>query len=434
MAESRGYGVSHVGRVVTLGVKSLMLHRLRSLLTTLGMVFGVCSVIAMLAIGEGANYEAQEQIKGLGSQNIILKSVKPAEEESRTQRPGSTIISYGLTYEDVVAIRETVPGVSVIVPDRRRRDFVYQTRHSAEAEIVGTVPWYPSLRNRSIEQGRFINDDDVTRQGKVCVLEQELLGRLFPISVALGETVRVGRHYFEVVGILRPRSGRASAEPGATGGAEATPNRLFIPLTTARALFGEMSVRRHGRTFQAEEVQLHEVTVKVEQLEDVESAALVIRSLLARTHPRNDFEVVVPMELLRQAERTKRIFNTVLGSIAAISLLVGGIGIMNIMLASVSERTREIGIRRALGARRHDIISQFLVETAMLASAGGLLGVILGVVIPTIVGTLTDMVTIVTWWSLVVAFGISSLTGVVFGLYPAYQAAQMHPVEALRHE
>jgi len=434
MADSRRHSFSHVGRVVTLGVKSLMLHRLRSLLTTLGMVFGVCSVIAMLAIGEGANYEAQEQIKGLGSQNVILKSIKPAEEEARTQRPGSTIISYGLTYEDIRAIHDTVPGVSVIVPDRRRRDFVYQTRHSVEAEIVGTVPWYPTLRNRSLQEGRFINDDDVARQAKICVLEQELVRSLFPISIALGKTVRVGRHYFEVVGVLQPRAGQASADSLSETGAEAVPNRFFIPLTTARALFGEMSVRRTGRTFQAEEVQLHEVTVKVDELENVEGAALVIRNLLARTHPRKDFEVVVPMELLQQAERTKRIFNTVLGSIAAISLVVGGIGIMNIMLASVSERTREIGIRRALGARRRDIVSQFLVETAMLSSAGGLLGVVLGIVIPTIVGMLTDMVTIVTWWSLIVAFGISSLTGVVFGLYPAYQAAQMHPVEALRHE
>jgi putative ABC transport system permease protein len=434
MADDRKHNLSKLSRVVTLGVKSLMLHRLRSLLTTLGMVFGVCSVIAMLAIGEGANFEAQEQIKGLGSQNIILKSIKPAEEKGRARSGGSRIVSYGLTYEDVRAIHETVPGVSVIVPDRKRRDYVYQTRHRTEAEIVGTVPWYPSLRNRTVEQGRFINDTDVTQQAKVCVLERELVPSLFPISQSLGKTVRVGRHYFEVVGLLEPRRARGEADAGQAGGTEAVPNRLFIPLTTARALFGEMSVQRHGRTFQAEEVQLHEVTVQVEKLEDVEGASLVIRNLLARAHARKDFDVIVPMELLHQAERTKRIFNTVLGSIAAISLLVGGIGIMNIMLASVSERTREIGIRRALGARKRDIISQFLVETAMLASTGGLLGVALGIVIPTIVGMLTDMVTIVTWWSLVVAFGISSLTGVVFGLYPAYQAAQMHPVEALRHE
>jgi len=432
MEEISRYGLPQLARIVTLGIKSLMLHRLRSFLTTLGMIFGVCSVIAMLAIGEGANYEAQQQIKELGSQNIILKSIKPSEDESRVHRQGSTIVSYGLTYEDVRAIQDTVPGVSVIVPDRKRRDFVYQTRHRAEAELVGTVPWYPSLRNRTLREGRFINDKDVKQQAKICILEEELIPALFPISHVLGGTVRLGRHYFEVVGILAPRSNTDRLTTSAGG--EAVPYRLFIPLTTARALFGEISVRYLGETFQAEEVQLHEVTVQVEKLEDVEASSLVIKNLLARNHSKNDFDVIVPMELLRQAERTKRIFNTVLGSIAAISLLVGGIGIMNIMLASVSERTREIGIRRALGARRLDIISQFLVETIMLSSIGGLLGVVLGIIIPSIVGILTDMVTIVTWWSLFVAFGISSLTGVLFGIYPAYLAAQMHPVEALRHE
>ena len=434
MADIRRYDLSQLGRIVGLGLKSLMLHRLRSLLTTLGMVFGVCSVIAMLAIGEGANYEAQQQIRNLGSQNIILKSIKPAEDENRAQRRGSTIVSYGLTYEDVLAIHDTVPGVSVIVPDRKRRDYVYQTRHRAEAEVVGTVPWYPSLRNRSLKEGRFINDEDVRQQAKICILEEELVPALFPVSRTLGRTVRVGRHYFEVVGILDAKNTADRRETTSAEGGEAVPPRLFIPLATARALFGEMAVRHLGRTFQAEEVQLHEVTIQVEELEKVEAASLIIRNLLAHTHAKKDFDVIVPMELLRQAERTKRIFNTVLGSIAAISLLVGGIGIMNIMLASVSERTREIGIRRALGARKADIISQFLVETTILASAGGLLGVALGIVIPYIVGTLTDMVTIVTWWSLFVAFGISSFTGVVFGIYPAYQAAQMHPVEALRHE
>jgi len=425
--------VKEFTQIVALGFKSLMLHRLRSLLTTLGMVFGVCSVIAMLAIGEGANYEAQQQIRSLGSQNIILRSVKPASEDERMQRRGSTIVSYGLTYEDVSIINDTIPDVSVIVPDRKRRDTVYQTRQNVDAEIVGTVPWYPALRNRALQQGRFLNDRDVRSQAKICVLEQELVRPLFPLSNPLGNTVRIGRHYFEVVGILQPKAGQAQSSAEADTG-QAVPNRLFIPLTTSRALFGEMAVRRQGRTFQAEEVQLHEVTIKVDTQEAVEGASLVIKNLLTRTHNKKDFDVVVPMELLRQAARTKRIFNTVLGSIAAISLLVGGIGIMNIMLASVSERTREIGIRRALGARQNDIVSQFLMETTLLASTGGLLGVVLGVVIPRLVGMFTDMVTIVTWWSLIVAFGISTLTGVVFGIYPAYQAARMHPVEALRHE
>jgi len=209
---------------------------------------------------------------------------------------------------------------------------------------------------------------------------------------------------------------------------------MFVPLSTARALFGEITVRQRGDSFDAEEVELHEITVRVDDLENVESVARVISAQLARDHAKSDYEVIVPLELLRQAERTKRIFSTVLGSIAAISLLVGGIGIMNIMLASVSERTREIGIRRALGAKRFDIIAQFLVETTLLASVGGLIGVLVGVTIPAVVGMLTDMITIVTWWSPLMALTISATTGVAFGLYPAYHAAQMDPVEALRHE
>ncbi len=431
---SRKYKLPNFKGIIASGVKSLLLHRLRSILTTLGMVFGVCSVIAMLAIGEGANYEAQQQIMDLGSQNIILKSVKPASEESQTQQQSNTVLSYGLTYADVKAVQDTIPGVSVIVPDRKKRDYVYQTRHRQETEIVGTVPWYPALRNRTIKRGRFINDRDVRLQTKVCILEEELATVLFPLTHALGGTVRVGRHYFEVVGIMQSSHKASKQSLTAETEVKAVPPRLFVALTTAKALFGEISVKQSGNSFQAEEVQLHEVTIQVDRAQQVEPVSVVIRNLMSRNHAKKDFNVIVPMELLRQAERTKRIFNTVLGSIAAISLLVGGIGIMNIMLASVSERTREIGIRRALGAKKVDIISQFLVETAILASTGGLLGVLLGVIIPTIVGVLTNMVTIVTWWSPLTAFSISSLTGIVFGIYPAYQAAKMHPVEALRHE
>jgi putative ABC transport system permease protein len=435
MSTHRKHILFRLGRSMRSGFKSLLLHRLRSILTMLGMVFGVCSVIAMLAIGEGANHEAQQQIKELGSQNIILKSVKPTDEEAQVQKRENTMTTYGLTYEDVQIIQETIPGVTVIVPDRKRRDFVYRDREVSEVEVVGTVPWYLELRGRQMKTGRFLNDRDVQEQGKVCILEERLARTLFPIHHVMGSTVRVGRHYFEVVGILQDKK-----EKGAGGGSsaeeslKATPPNMFIALTTARAMFGEITVEHHGESFQAEEVELHEVTVRVDRLEDVENVAAIVYSGMARRHPKQDFDMVVPLELLRQANRTKAIFNIVLGSIAAISLLVGGIGIMNIMLASVSERTREIGIRRALGAKRIDIISQFLVETAILAGTGGMLGVALGILIPALVGVLTSMITIVTWWSPVVAFTISSLTGVIFGIYPAYQAARMHPVEALRHE
>jgi len=428
------YSPRQLRSILRSGVQALMQHRLRSILTTLGMVFGVSSVIAMLAIGEGANYEAQQQIQDLGSQNIILRSKKPSEDEAQTQREESTILSYGLTYDDVATIRETIPGVSIIVPDRKRRDYAYRSRHRAEVELIGTVPWYAQLRGRIVRQGRFINDRDVKRHAKTCVLEESLVRSLFPLEYPLGSTVRVGRHYFEVVGTVESKTGEPSGSQESRSDTATVPPLIFIPLTTARALLGEITVRQMGEFFEADAVELHEVTVQVDELERVESVARVITAMLERDHTKNDFDVVVPLELLRQAAHTKRIFNTVLGSIAAISLLVGGIGIMNIMLASVSERTREIGVRRALGAKRLDIIAQFLVETTLLASVGGLIGVALGLTIPAVVSALTNMMTIVTPWSPMLALTISATIGVAFGLYPAYQAAHMDVVEALRHE
>jgi len=209
---------------------------------------------------------------------------------------------------------------------------------------------------------------------------------------------------------------------------------MFIPIETARANYGEVLMRRRTGSMEAERVQLHEATVKVHSLEQVQDVSEAVREIMRRNHKKMDYEIIVPLELLKRAERTKQIFNIVLGSIAAISLLVGGIGIMNIMLASVTERTREIGIRRALGARRQDIIAQFLVETVLLSGTGGLIGVLLGVLIPFIVSHTAGMKTIVTLWSPLLAFTISALVGVVFGIYPAMRAASMDPVEALRHE
>lgn len=431
------FSIARTSHILKLGLKSLLLHRLRSILTTLGMVFGVASVIAMLAIGEGANFEAQQQIQALGSQNIILRTIKPPEEASKQQRQGSYILDYGLKYEDVLGIRETISGITLVVEDRKERREAYHGRQNANIEMVGTVPWYGDLRQMTLTRGRFLTQRDLEQNAKVCVIEDSLEETLFPIHQILGSSIRIGSQYFEVIGILKPPVNKTkSAKKSDSEEIEDadTPPRVFIPITTAKRFFGETSVKRIGKYFQAEAVELHEVTLRVEKLEEVESIANAIKARLSQTHEKNDFEVVVPLMLMRQALRTKRIFNTVLGSIAGISLLVGGIGIMNIMLASVSERTREIGIRRALGATRKDILSQFMTETTLLASSGGLLGVSLGIMIPWIVGMLTNMVTIVTWWSPLLAFSVSAATGLIFGIYPANKAACLSPVEAVRQE
>ncbi len=420
-------------RTVRLGLKSLWLHRLRSLLTVLGIVFGVCSVIAMLAIGEGASYEAQEQIKNLGSQNIILRSVKPPEAQKISEKnTESYILSYGLTYADLRRIQSTIPGVTVVVPGRIMRETVWNISRFADCEIVGTVPWYPEMRNHPVADGRFFSEADIIQSASVCVIGAEMADKLFPLGAAVGGAVRVKGDYYRVIGIMEAL-GKA---PGKSEDAarKNTTHRMFIPLETARMRYGEVLVKRRTGSSEVEKVQLHEVTLKVASREEVVNVSLAVKDLLERNHKKQDFEIVVPIELLRREERTKQIFNIVLGSIAAISLLVGGIGIMNIMLASVTERTREIGVRRALGAKRRDIVVQFLVETVMLSAAGGLLGVALGVAIPWMVSHFAGMKTIITFWSPVLAFTISGLVGVVFGIYPAIRAASMDPVEALRHE
>jgi putative ABC transport system permease protein len=430
-----GFNFSSLKRTVRLGIRSLWLHRLRSLLTALGIVFGVCSVIAMLAIGEGASYEAQEQIKNLGSQNIILRSTKPPDEQKVSDRTSqSYVLQYGITYQDVKRIRATIPGVTVVLPARIIRDYVWNISRRVDCDIVGTVPWYPEMRNQRVARGRFFTENDMDDDTSVCVLSSDMVRALFPLESPLGKDVRVGGGYYRVIGIMEPAAYEAKSDDVSADQAKPAADRMFIPLETARSRYGEVLLRRRSGSIEAERVELHELTVKVAALEEVTSAADAITAVMQRNHPTKDYQMIVPLELLKRAERTKQIFNIVLGSIAAISLLVGGIGIMNIMLASVTERTREIGIRRALGARRRDIVVQFLVETVILSGTGGVLGVVLGVIIPFIVSYAAGMKTIVTFWSPMLAFTISALVGVVFGIYPALRAAKMDPVEALRHE
>jgi len=427
-------GLARLGRTVRLGIKSLWQHRLRSLLTALGIVFGVCSVIAMLAIGEGASYEAQEQIKNLGSQNIILRSVKPPEERKVSQQSGQYLLVYGLTYADLRAIQQTIPGVVVVVPGRIIREYVWNISRRVDSEIVGTVPWYPQMRNHRVAQGRFFSDAEVERKSNVCVLGAETAQELFPLDVPLGRTVRVGNSYYHVIGVMEHRSKAAEENELAESTSAAVGSRIYLPLETISAHYGDIIVKERTGSVEFEQVVLHEVTVKVDQRDQVVNVSLAVKCLLDRKHKKADYRMIVPLELLKRAEETKRIFSIVLGSIAAISLLVGGIGIMNIMLASVTERTREIGIRRALGAKRRHIVAQFLVETVLLSGVGGIIGVIVGVTIPHFVTVFAHMKTIVTFWSPLVAFTISAVVGVVFGLYPALRAAHMNPVEALRHE
>ena len=420
-----------VKRTILLGMKSLWLHRLRAFLTVLGMVFGVCSVIIMLAIGEGASYEAQEEIKQLGSTNIIIRSVKPPE-ATQQQSGQPSLPTYGLTYTDAERIVSTLPSVTVTVPVRTIRKKVRRFDKYSDAELMGTVPWYPEIMNRKVARGRFLVSADMLLGATVCVLGAEIAEALFPVDDPLGQTIRVEDQYYRVVGIMAPRV--RPAEKTADRAPQGKEVGIYIPLTTARKRFGEILIERSSGSFQAERVELHEITARVATIEEVLPTADALRAILRQGHTKQDYEMIVPLERLELARKVKRTFNLVLGSIAAVSLIVGGIGIMNIMLATITERTREIGIRRALGAKRRHIVVQFLSETVLLSVTGGLIGVIVGVLIPFLVEHFSKMKTIITPWSLIVSFSISAAVGIVFGIYPAQRAANMNPIEALRHE
>ncbi len=421
---------------IRLGIKSLMLHKLRSALTMLGIIFGVCSVIAMLAIGEGASYEAQEAIKKLGSNNILLRSLKPPEQARQQQSggPRGMQLKYGLTYEDSARLFSTIPGVVRVLPMRIIRENVRFQRNEVPCQVIGTLPFYPEIAGAAIVRGRFLSYFDEQYQENICVITTGLAQRLFPSEDPMQHAVKIDAFYYRVIGIVQERSQPEQRSQAGKMEGQPLDNNVYIPLNTSRTRFGEVLIRRSAGSFEAEEVQLHQITVQMSDLPAVETADVQVRALLKRFHDQNDYEIIVPLELLRQAEATKRRFNIVLGSIAAISLLVGGIGIMNIMLATVTERTREIGVRRALGAKRRDITMQFLVETVVLSVGGGLVGVMIGFVAPSVVTHFTHMMTIITLWSVLVAFSISGAVGIIFGLYPASAAAKLDPIEALRHE
>jgi putative ABC transport system permease protein len=414
-------------RLLRMGVKDLMLHKTRALLTTLGVVFGVASVIAMLAVGEGASRQALAQISRLGSHNIIITSQKPAEDEQNGQEKSQLAI-YGLLYADEWRIRDSIPSVKRNVPARLIRTDGWYRDRKLDMRVVGTTPEWFELVVRPVIAGRVLSAQDTSTAAATCVLTEHGARRLLAGTGIIGETVFLNGVRFTVVGIVRNEEAATAIQ---------TPDRnvdAYVPLNVCLERFGEVNVIRDSGSMSMELVELHQLIVEIRSTEEVESAAKAIEAMLKRFHKREDYRVSVPLALLRQAETTRRTFNIVLGSIAGISLLVGGIGIMNIMLASVTERTREIGIRRAIGAKRSHIAMQFLVETSVLSGLGGIIGVIVGVLIPMGITRFTDMPTATPLWSLLLSFGISVAVGIVFGLYPAVSASKLDPIEALRHE
>jgi putative ABC transport system permease protein len=396
-------------------------------------------VISMLAIGEGSKRQAIEQIRQLGASNVIIRTLKPDEgvipqptnpAEGTTQEQQPRVLEYGLLYKDYERLKGTIPHLLKAVPTTLTRHPAQRQRlRMTSARILGTTPDFQSVRNLTLRRGRFLTWPDLRATDNVAVLGAGVARRLFAYEDPLGQTVLIGTQAFCVVGVLKAQAS-GNAKPGAVGQDDLN-NDIYIPITTSQRRVGEL---QQTGTLEFERIQLGEITLTVADEKYVKSTAAMARKVLGQTHPKGaDFEIQVPLELLEQAEHERRIWNLVLGSIASISLLVGGIGIMNIMLATVTERTREIGIRRALGAKRRDISLQFLIESTTLSALGGLLGVLLGIGIPIIVTLTSDIQTVLSWWSVLLAFAISVGIGMVFGVYPARRAALMDPIEALRH-
>jgi putative ABC transport system permease protein len=396
--------------LLRLGLRSLLVHKLRSTLSILGVVFGVAAVVAMSSVGEGARREALQQVSALGIDSITVRN-RPSQE---TDAPA------GLRVADVDSLRAVVPHVVAAAPLREARLQAEVTGRHSDVVVVGTTPDYAIAARLTVAQGRFLSDLDLKDSKRVAVLGAATARELFPLQDPRGERFLMGGDFFQVVGVLAGRAApRGKAGPIRTRDVN---RAVFVPLF---ALDRGGDRRRDG---------IDEAVLRVEEGSQVSSSAEVVKATLKRTTGGATLDLVVPREILRQREATQRIFNVVTGAIAAISLLVGGIGIMNIMLASVAERTREVGIRRALGATRREVAAQFLVEASLLTTAGGAIGALLGILGAVLIQAFASWPTALSPWlllaSLIVALGV----GIGFGFYPAWAAANLEPMEALRHE
>jgi len=435
-------------QTIRLGLKSLVLQKLRTGLAALGIFIGTTTVIWLVAVGEGVSYRAQQQILELGATNVIVRTKEP--NAGSGQDANSRVKTFGLLRTDYRRIVENIPNIRRAIPMKELRFELRLGTRTADAKLVGCVEEYLELNHLEIARGRWLSPrDDGT---KVIVLADDTAKRLFPFENPIGQTIWVGSEFYKVIGQTKPRT--PSAAIGGSLDSRDYNLDAYIPLKTMRHRVGDLVMKRvgggQGWDFVGQKVELSQITVEVNNIDDVDETAQIIETLLKKYHEKEDYAVVVPKELLRQAERTRAMFNVLLVVIAGISLLVGGIGIMNIMLATVTERTREIGIRRALGATRNDIIKQFLTETVVLTTSGGLLGVLFGLSVGPLFRILRAGVTIlspdllppvaytleprIAPWSVVLSLIISLGVGVIFGVYPARQAAHMDPIEALRHE
>ena len=405
------------------GLRNLLRQKLRSTLTLLGVVFGVAAVITMMAVGEGGQRTVLREISALGLKNIILDSVQPPATSIPPSSSGqrARMLRYGITDRDVAQIRAARSGAADVVVAHLVKKRVYVRNRRVDARTLGVTTDYFALLGAWAADGRLIAPVDEAGAHRVAVLSEAVAEDLKTRGLLRGRRIKVGGESLSVVGTAR-LPGRSDAR------------LVFIPLRTARTLYGRTTIQRESGSFEFTRTEVGQVVVREQEERTVPAAAQVIRRILDAGHDKADVTMSVPLDMLRSKQRMQRILNLVLVSIAAISLLVGGIGIMNIMLAIVTERIPEIGLRRAIGASRSDILLQFLTETVTLATLGGIVGCVLGIVMVPVASTWTGWSGVVTPTAVLLSLGVSWVVGLVFGLAPALRAARMHPVEALRHE
>ena len=416
-----------------LGLSNVLRYKLRSALTMLGIVLGIAGLLSMLAVGEGAKQEILRKMEGMGLHNIIVTSRRPQVTAQKDQGGGQQefVFSYGLTFKDLARCRTSIPGLVRALPVHEIRDDVTLGR-IANAKVLGVTTDYFRTFPVKVLVGRGLSDFDAARRLRTCVLVAPLPRQLVGFGNPLDVRLTIGVNVFTVVGVVRPRAELdADAEDAAVAPASSNLLRVFIPYETAISRFGTTSRVRGQGSFQAFKIELDQIIL---ECEDPLLAVKPLVAILEHGHDDVDYEITVPVELLRQRQHAQRTFNIVLLVVASLILLVGGVGIMNIMLVSVTERTKEIGIRRAVGARRRDIIWQFLVETIALTLSGGVLGCLIGLGGVFVIAISTGWPVSITPLALVACLLLSIAAGLAFGLYPARKAASINPVVALRHE
>lgn len=406
---------------VRVALTGIIDHKVRSFLTMLGIIFGVAAVISMLSIGEGAKRQALAKYEALGVNNIIIREKDMSDDQLAEVRAK---FSMGLSLSDASSIRDIVPMVTDVAPQSEKNVEAKSGDKSGKATLIGITPDFKKILNYQTEQGIFINNDHYKRHLKVCVLGSGIADILFPAENPVGKSVKIEDQWLEVVGVMSTKS--LFTETVGELASRDLNNDIYVPLTTFKRRFSQENLLAS---------ELKQITVRVSNSDELVEISNIIENLLLRHHFKNeDFNIIIPYELLKQEEKERRIYNILLGSIAAISLLVGGIGIMNIMLATILERTREIGVRRAIGAKKKDILSQFLTESVALSISGGMIGIIIGLMISLSITLLTDVTTKVTFFSVFIAFTFSVVVGVVFGYLPARNAANLNPIDSIRYE